>query len=180
MTAISVVIVIVIISLIFVFLGNAIFGNKAEKNEKQTTSQSSDEIGASKSNPLLITRDDLSFTGSEFADKYKGKYVAFEGLIAGTSTLRGAPSAHTQLLFGNELETGTLADGAPFWITAKNSTFSKELSQFAANNDSPYETGDYPKVFVTAKVDEFDDSKSVVQLDPIENIDGASPSVKQR
>ncbi len=175
---IGIVIIIAVVLLVWYLATN----NKSD-SENKTASQNATQEQSKQTNqtdePIEIAKDSLSMTGKEFANKYSGKTISFDGLITGTERVSGAKYPHTGLLLGNDI-SGMFSDGSVFVITAMTQTFSNELSEFAQPNSSPSETGNYPKVHVTAKVNAFDESHSWIELDPISNIDGKSPSIVTR
>jgi hypothetical protein len=179
-SVVSVIIVLIVVVLLTVFIGKSIFGGENKNKTPQISNDKTVVAGNTKESPINLSDADLSLTGGEFAEKYNGKYVSFDGLLQGTSTVSGASNAHTGLIIGDDINKGTLADGSVFWITAGSSTFSDDLASFATNNSTPYESKNYPKVHIIAKVDKFSESYSAVQLDPITNIDGKTPSVTSR
>lgn len=177
-TFISIVIALVLLVVLGIFVRNAIFPNADKSSTEQASTIS--EAGATSENPIIVSEKDLDLTTEEFSSKYNGKYIGFNGLIQGTSTLRGAPSPHTMLVIGDDINSGSFADGSAFWITSGSTTFSQDLQAFALDNSSPYETGDYPKVKVVAKVAGYNEDYMVAQLEPIVNVDGKTPSVTSR
>jgi hypothetical protein len=179
-SVISIGIVLVFAVIIIALISNALEGDTPKSQSKPQQSTTETAPGSKQDNPIVVTTAELSMTGEDFAKKYEDKYIAFDGLIQGTASLRTAPKPHTQLLIGDDSGKGNFADLSLFWITSGTSTFDDSLSSYAADNDTPYDTGVYPKVHVVAKVNKFDDMYSVVQLDPIVNVDGTKPSVTQR
>lgn len=177
-TFFSIVIGLVLLIVLGIVVRNIIFPNADKSNTEQVSTAA--EAGATSENPIIVSETDLALTTEEFSSKYAGKYIGFNGLIQGTSTLRGAPSSHTMLVIGDNINSGSFADGSAFWITSGSTTFSQDLQAFAVDNSSPYETGNYPKVKVVAKVAGYSEDYMVAQLEPIVNVNGETPSVTSR
>lgn len=178
-------IIIAIVVVVLIVIG--IVGSTGKKsddtsktNNDNTSQQQSAQPGEKSSNPISVGTEALSMTGQQFADKYAGKFVAFDGLIQGTATIRGASGPHTQLVIGDDIEKGMFADASAFWIASSSMTFSDDLHDYTTDNSTPYKTGNYPKVKVVAKVDDFNSDYGLIQLEPLQNIDGKTPSVTSR
>lgn len=149
-------------------LFNNIFG---EKKDDQATTQQVETT--SYDNPIKLNVSDFDgLTGQEFVDKYKGKWVAFDGELIGTSQIAGAPSLSTSIS-----TTSGFADGSMFKITATGYTFDSTLSRYSDITEG------YEKpvaVHVVARVEKYDTDRLWVLLDPNISTDSSAPSVKSR
>lgn len=180
-TAISVV---VVVGIIF-WIGNVLWGFLFHKNSAEDAVKSQDTTVVQQedsgiNNPHTIGLADVkNMSGFEFVEKYKGQWIQFDGLIFATNKPDKDAPLSTSLIVGDD-QNQPMLQLSTLRIRADKATFADNLQEFSTANNTPYTTGKYPKVKVTARVSTYDQELLIVYLESRPNASGNTPSIVSR
>lgn len=130
------------------------------------------------SNPIEVSKKDTSaLSGSEFVDKYKGKWVSFDGFILGTTKQGSDLVNYVGIVLGDSPNDISFKDMSIMKLPATKYTLDESLQGFTEINNSPAEMSSFPRVNVTAKVERFDTDTDTIYLSGT-NTSAQPPSIK--
>lgn len=178
-------IVIVVILIVGGFyVAKALTGSDSKSNgeaaQDAKDSSKKEGPGSSSATPVAISLAEVqSLSAEDFAKKYDGKWIAFDGLIIATTKMRDDRVSYTGLTVGDNPNDSNFTDMGIFQVPAEKSTFDDRLQSYASVTP-PERLSDWPKVHVVGRVERFDQDTLRLYLSATPNADGESPSVTAR
>lgn len=175
--------------LIIVAIVNSLFFSGSKKEEPAHSDHNSNHSvhekqaekgnGSVYSDPIKVTLGDIQvLTPVEFVDKYRGKWITFDGILFGTVAADG--TKYVGIVAGNDPNDANFKGSlAMFRMPATLTTFSEPLQSYASVTPAD-KLNDFPKVKVTGLVTQYNSESQHVMLSDWGNQDMKNPSITQR